>query len=221
MINSVFTSFLVRSSQVFALDYHLERLEQNVQTVFGKSIDKEAVRELIKAELPLNATLRVVVNGGLSYQVEIRPTTSSKNLRCLTMEYSKQSPKIKSADLAESLRHRKFAQDSGFDDLIWTKNNYITEGVFWNIYFWDGKNLFTPDENILPGICRRIFLENNLCKEAKIALDDLDKFSSVFYTNSSLLVGEITEIGSKSFQPHPELKDKLLNTLETYMDELD
>ena len=93
------------------------------------------------------------------------------------------------------------AESAGFDDvMILTTDNFVAETSCANLFWIDGKTIFTPPlrAGVLPGITRKIVLRIGRdlgwnCEEQLISKPDLLKRDGVFLTQS---VCEIVSVSS-------------------------
>ena len=220
MINFVFTSLLAENYRVFAYDYHIDRLARNVKTEYGKTINKDEIKKLVFEKLPANLTLRIKVFPDLTYEVDSRDTTSDKEISCLLVEDIRNKVEVKSSSLNYSINSKSYAISQGFDDALWVKNGLVTEGVFWNAYFYRGNEIFTPAKNVFLGVCRQILIDSGMVIDSDLKSSEISNFEGAFYTNSSLLIGEIVKINNHTFEVNPNLKNKLKAVLRSYLKEI-
>ncbi len=70
------------------------------------------------------------------------------------------------------------------DEVIITKNNFITDTTFSNIVFRKKDKLYTPNTYLLNGIMRQNLLRKGLINEIKITKDDIHNFDEIILINS-------------------------------------
>ena len=112
---------------------------------------------------------------------------------------------IKSVGLLASTLINQKAKDEGFDDAVFVRDGFVTEGTFANIFIVDeSETLITkaPSNHILCGITRNRFIElaqkNGLkVLEKDFRIIELLKAKEAFLTSSSLILRPITKVDGK------------------------
>ena len=107
--------------------------------------------------------------------------------------------------LASSLINQK-AKDSGFSDVIFIRDGFVTEASYANAFIVDeNDSLITRDADnfILNGITRRRIIDlaktqNIKVEEKKITLEDLLSAKEVLLTSSSMIIRPVTNIDGKA-----------------------
>ena len=77
------------------------------------------------------------------------------------------------------------------DEIIVSKNGFLTDSSFSNIVFYDGDHWITPDSFLLNGTARRRLLEAGLIRERCIRPCDIRNFSQLSFLNAMLDPGEL------------------------------
>jgi len=72
------------------------------------------------------------------------------------------------------------------DEILITKNGYITDTSYTNIIFFDGTQWVTPQTYLLPGTQRAFLLQNNKIEEKSIHKNDILKFKKARMINCFL-----------------------------------
>jgi D-alanine transaminase len=112
---------------------------------------------------------------------------------------------IKSVALFPSSMINQEAKNQGFDDAIFVRDGFVTEGTFANIFIVDKNDVLitrAPDNFILQGITRnrliKLAKEKGLkVEERNFTVDEMLLANEVFLTSSSLLVRPAKEINGK------------------------
>ena len=81
------------------------------------------------------------------------------------------------------------------DEVIMTKNGFITDCTIANLAFYDGKNWFTPSTPLLKGTKRQQLLDRQLITERDISIADTKNYQGV------CLINTFRELSSTGFQP--------------------
>ena len=101
----------------------------------------------------------------------------------------------------KSTNRKYFAELLSFyqaEDLILTKNNFITDTTFTNLIFFDGKQWFTPLHCLLQGTMRQSLLEKNQIEQRIIKVDDLNDFLTFKRINALIDFDEAEELPIKN-----------------------
>ena len=69
------------------------------------------------------------------------------------------------------------------DEVIMTKNGFITDCTIANLAFYDGKNWFTPSTPLLKGTKRSQLLHRALITERIIKVEDISQYEGVCLIN--------------------------------------
>lgn len=204
--------------------WHLERLFRSLNEINLKiSLSKEEINQIIldlfaKNNLTAGSVYLQITRGtaprmqGLPapYQPTISMTVSplknfgeEKLATAITHEDFRWGRcDIKSVGLLASSIARQKAVDSGFDDAILIRDDYVTEMTFANVFIVNNHNQIVtrkPDNYILNGITRRRIIE--LAKENNIAVierlilkEELFFAKEVFSTSTVLTVRPIVKV---------------------------
>jgi 4-amino-4-deoxychorismate lyase len=171
--------------QLFNLHHHNQRLNQT-RRIYFEDIQEWDLAKMIN--VPSNFQKGFfkcrVTYGQQVEQIEIEPYLPRfiQRLRLInddTIEYSfKHQNRVHLNTL--------FAKRGEADDVLITKNGFVTDTTYANIVFWDGQAWFTPDTFLLAGTQRARLLEEGVIFEQKIRAQDLPKYSHARLINSML-----------------------------------
>jgi 4-amino-4-deoxychorismate lyase len=70
------------------------------------------------------------------------------------------------------------------DEVIMTKNGFITDCTIANLAFYDGKNWFTPSTPLLKGTKRQNLLDRQIITEKEIKVEDLKNYQGLCLINT-------------------------------------
>ena len=87
------------------------------------------------------------------------------------------------------------AENQEVDEIIMTKNGFITDCTIANLAFYDGKNWFTPSTPLLKGTKRQQLLDRQLITEKEVRIKDLKNYQGV------CLINTFRELSRTGFQP--------------------
>ncbi len=114
----------------------------------------------------------------------IRPVRSLKAVEAPpTLDYT-----FKSAD--RSALEALFGKRGGKDDILITRNGYLTDTYYANIALWDGRAWYTPDKPLLAGTRRASLLASGQIIAAPLHIKDLQAFTQVALFNAMMGLGE-------------------------------
>jgi branched-subunit amino acid aminotransferase/4-amino-4-deoxychorismate lyase len=228
-----FSAMRVQDGGVRGLDLHLDRIEVATSELFGAPIGRERVRDCIRhaiagSAVPLSLRVNVfartldrerpAVAVAPDILVSVAPASSPSTspLRVKAFRFTRTLAHVKHVGTFPLFHYRRLAQQAGFDDALFVDDGgCIEEGSIWNIGFFDGEGVVWPDAPQLAGVSMRL-LQAGLAKNAvpsssqRIALADVGRYRSAFFTNSSTAVRLISHIGDVAFEVEPALAARLL-----------
>jgi len=175
---NIFNTFLLRENQIVDLKAHVQRLNNNVKTLFGgKSIDQTKIMEDVKKLIVINKLSDAIIRISVFSNEEQRGLLHAKkyelNYLILIYPYPKKEKKVFSegtslgvvkstrsgySQLDESkvgawyiprIIYRNQAVQDGYDEmLLLSKEGFVAEATIANI-FWIRKNvLYTPSKEV-------------------------------------------------------------------------
>ena len=204
-----FTAMQVRGGRVRGLGLHLDRLDAANRELFGKPLDGEQVRTLIRqalrgedgsgggSEPQPDGSVRVIVRGvaatgAVRTIVTVRPPARVPDhpQRLRSVSYQREIPHIKRpGDFAHAYHLNEVAR-AGYDDALLTSpSGRISEGGITNIAFYDGSGVLWPDGPSLAGITMQLVMprlaEQGLdSRTGRVTLAELGRFAGICVTNS-------------------------------------
>ncbi|WP_371529325.1 aminotransferase class IV family protein [Streptomyces sp. NBC_01283] len=193
-----FTAMQVRGGATRGLGLHLDRLDAATRELFGRELDGEHVRELVRHVLRddiADASVRVHVHapeGEPSVTVTVRaPGTVSESAQALrSVPYQRPFPHIKHLGGFGQARHGELARRAGFDDALLTApDGTISEGAVTNIGFYGGSEVIWPAAPCLHGITMQLLAPRLPAaglptRRAPVTLADLSSYAAAFVTNA-------------------------------------
>lgn len=228
-----FTSMRVDDGRVRGLTLHMNRLVRDCRTVFDSELDPEYVLSLVrKATASENGSfvVRVTIfdpalemgHPGSKADPKVLVTSRSAatlplpSLRVQAAQFTRDLPQVKHVGLMGSLRHRRIAQLNGYDDAVFVDaEGFISEGVTWNVGFFDGDQVVWPQGDVLRGVTMDLLTEiHGPSVTARVNLAEVHGMVAAFATNTSIGVRPISAIDGRIFaDEHPilgELQEKYL-----------
>ena len=196
-----FTAMQVRDLRTRGIELHLRRLDAATRELFGSSLERERVRELIRHALAdrRDASVRVYVfrrDGVPSVIVTVRPPggvpTTPQRLEPIV--YQRPLAHIKRVGGFAEMDHTSLAQRHGYDGSLLTgPEGEISEGGIANIGFFDGPTVVWPNAPHLHGITMQL-LEDTIAgrgmpsRRASVNVAEVPSFDGAFLSNARGIV---------------------------------
>lgn len=223
--------------QPHKLREHLLRLEQSAQHIELKlpasldEIEQIVCETLRRNDLP-EANIRVVITGGVTLDGITPPEQGSlivlvtpvkrypaeyynHGVKVITFETERYIPGAKTINYIPAiLALNKAKIANALEALYVNRHGHILEGTTTNFYIFQGDQMITPSDDILPGITRGIVLDvaRKLFDvvERPITFDDLAKTDEAFISASNKEIMPIhhvddQQIGSGTRGPRTKL----------------
>lgn len=221
-----FTSMRAEGQRVRGLSHHMDRLVRDCRAIFDAELDRERVREFMRhalADEQGRVLIRVTVfdpklelgHPGVTAEPHVLVTTRRAGawpespMRVQTVNFRRDLPAVKHIGLFGSVMARRNAQLGGYDDALFIdSDSYISEGVTWNVGFFDGERVVWPNADVLPGVTMRLLKQvHDQAVTAPVNHRDISAMKAVFATNAGVGVRAITAIDNVQFsETHPILK---------------
>ena len=208
--------------KVAALNYHLERLVSNAKAlgIYNPNISEHRINFIeqqlfeclgqprLPSSLPNRLPTKRVRIIVLKDQLEIvtddytRPWAADQAIKVMTFVGQRENPQIKSTNMQVCFAAREYAQQNGAQEaFLVSTDGQLLEGTSSNIFWFDAEGrLYTIQcnsirANVLPGITRRVILENQNCIECEITLEEfLVTAKEAFITQSTTGITPVSHI---------------------------
>jgi branched-subunit amino acid aminotransferase/4-amino-4-deoxychorismate lyase len=204
-----FTAMQVRGGKTRGIALHLDRLEAANRELFGASLERERVLELVRHALGevANASVRVYCfEAGAEPAIVVTvkdPGEVTTPQRLLPVSYQRPDAHLKHFATGQAY-YSRLARGKGFDDALLTgPDGAISEAGTANIGFLDADGVVWPDAPHLRGITmqllERVLPERGIpSRRAPISLRDMPSFDGAFCT-SARGVAEVSAIDDVEF----------------------
>ena len=221
--DGVFETLKLSSGSVFALDRHLDRLEQSC---FGLGItcpNRELIRKAVSEVCAKNNSidygrLRITVTSGAgplgSDRLQSQPTLvisvapqsqwpSTAQLLIMPWARNETSPlvTVKTTSYAENVHALAIAKSFDFSEAIFLNTQgKVTEGTGSNIFFVKDRVIFTPDKTsgLLQGVTRNLVIEWAATKfeirESSVSEENLFNADEMFITSTTRDVQPVSRL---------------------------
>ena len=220
----IFDFFRTVSGVPLFMDDHLDRFYASAEAMHlpmrkNKEELSAIIYELINKSALAEAGIRIMLTGGYSEDsyhpaepnllITCNPVKTSapsdfeKGFSIITHEYQRELPHVKSINYLMAVWLQPLLKEKKADDLLYFKNNIITEFPRSNVFMvTPGNTLVTPVNNILKGITRKNILciaaEMMPVEERDITVDELLNASEVFLTATTKKIIPIVKINAQT-----------------------
>lgn len=174
--------------------YHNQRFNETRKAIFDNDETKD-LTDLI--EIPSeyktgDFRCRMIYEGEIESINFIKYNQKEiKKLRLIDIE--NWNYQYKYAD--RSFLNKLLEENPDVDEVIMTKNGFITDCTIANLAFYDGKNWFTPSTPLLKGTKRQQLLDKQMITEREIRVPDISQYEGV------CLINCFRELSRTGFQP--------------------
>ena len=172
----------LKDGQFQNIDYHNQRFNETRKAIFDNDETKD-LSDLI--EIP-NEYKTGDFRCRVIYEDEIESVNfikynqkEIKKLRLIDIE--NWNYQYKYAD--RSFLNKLLEENPDVDEVIMTKNGFITDCTIANLAFYDGKNWFTPSTPLLKGTKRLQLLDKQMITEREIRVPDISQYEGVCLIN--------------------------------------
>ena len=135
------------------------------------------------------------------------------------------SPQIKHVGTFPLFQHRRLAHQAGYDDALFVdRNDCVSEGSIWNVGFFDGDGIVWPNAPQLEGVSKQVLqaglaLRGVSSRVQSVPLEEIGRYRSAFFTNSSQPVRSIARVDKVEFAVDPEFTAMLTACYNSSPDE--
>jgi len=174
-------SIKAENGQFFLLDYHQDRLERTFHAVYKSSCPWQLVAILPQAPSQGLFKVRFLYNA-TDFSIEVQPYVPKIIKTLKLIEIGDYTYPHKWTD--RSTINAAFAQRGNCDDVLMTKNGFLTDASYANIVLFDGANWVTPEKPLFEGVQRSYLLDLTKIKTTTIATTELSNYQSFQLINA-------------------------------------
>ena len=174
-------SIKAENGQFFLLDYHQDRLERTFHAVYKSSCPWQLVAILPQAPSQGLFKVRFLYNA-TDFSIEVQPYVPKIIKTLKLIEIGDYTYPHKWTD--RSAINAAFAQRGNCDDVLMTKNGFLTDASYANIVLFDGTNWVTPEKPLFEGVQRSYLLDHKKIKTATIAATALSYYQGFQLINA-------------------------------------
>ena len=174
-------SIKAENGKFFLLDYHQDRLERTFHAVYKSSCPWQLVAILPQAPSQGLFKVRFLYNA-TDFSIEVQPYVPKIIKTLKLIEIGDYTYPHKWTD--RSTINAAFAQRGNCDDILMTKNGFLTDASYANIVLFDGANWVTPEKPLFEGVQRSYLLDLTKIKTTTIATTELSNYQSFQLINA-------------------------------------
>ena len=167
------------------LDYHQKRFEDTRITHFPNApfISLEEAIEIPSDKLDGKYKVRVEYAQEI-ISIEILPYQQKEVNKIAIYEVEREL--TYSYKYADRWFFDLYLKETGCDDLVLVRANYITDTTYTNLIFFNGEEWHTPTTSLLQGTMQRSLMDQGMIKEKNIKLSDLEKYQAFKRINAMM-----------------------------------
>jgi len=174
-------SIKAENGKFFLLDYHQDRLERTFHAVYKSTCPWQLVAILPQAPSQGLFKVRFLYNA-TDFSIEVQPYVPKIIKTLKLIEIGDYTYPHKWTD--RSTINAAFAQRGNCDDVLMTKNGFLTDASYANIVLFDGANWVTPEKPLFEGVQRSYLLDHKKIKTANIATTALSNYQGFQMINA-------------------------------------
>lgn len=219
---AAFDFMRIYDGKPFQFKDHMLRFKNTAKVMglknpFSDTQIKEALNQLILKNKKKEYQVRFVLTGGetknglepsipvfyiLFEKLSNLPDSVYKNgAKLITQEYQRLIAEAKHSDYSQAVLLQKKKLKENAIEILYTWNNTVLEASTSNIFIVKDKTLYTPKENILRGITRKLVLQIAIklgykAIEKEISIKELLQADEVFLSATNKKVLPIVQIDS-------------------------
>lgn len=182
-------SIRLENGKFFRLHYHQQRMDMTIRNLNQKENTICLTDVLHSQAYPSDGLFkcRVVYGSEAVLKVEFIPYVNERpeELHIVRVSQLNYSYKFEDRSELETLKPAKPQTD-----IVISRNGRITDAIYSNLVFFDGKRWITPAQPLLKGTMRQALLDAGEIHEAEILEKDIVKFSHVKRINAMLQFDE-------------------------------
>lgn len=204
------------------IDDYLDRFyrsakEMNLAPPYERTELKSLVRQLIEKNNIANSGIKLILTGGFSedgFTISAKPNFMmaqnplnignegfEKGLKLITNNFQRQVPSVKTIDYLQAIKTWPQVISHHADDILYHKDGAVRECPRANIFMVKGREVFTPQTDILRGITRSKVLSLEIADlniiEKDFSLEELQAADEVFVTVTTKNICPVLQIDNK------------------------
>jgi branched-chain amino acid aminotransferase len=218
----IFDFFRAIDGKTIYLDKHLDRFERSMAYMHMESpFSRAELRENILKIAELNHApllgLKLIATGGYSLD-GYTPTTPNilitgkpftippfeKGLKLMLFDHVRDMSEVKTLNYSFPISQLMTLNANGFDDVLYHRNNSVSESSRSNVFIVKNGVLITPKSDILRGVTRQFLMDlamNEMpVEERDVTVSEVLDADEVFLSGSSKRVAPVIQVNDKHFE---------------------
>lgn len=222
---AVFDFLRTYNGKPFHLSEHIERLLNSAKLIDLKIIyTKEEIEKLVLETLAKNnkdteKAIKIIASGGISSKMtqvnsptfmiwidDLSPVPKEyyeNGVGIITVKYKRYMPEAKTNNYIEGVKQTQIAENMGALEPVYFDDYGLYESSNSNIFIIKNNNIYTPKDNALSGITRKVLLEilkpEFIVEEKDLKIKDLLGADEAFLTGSAKEILPIVKIDGEIF----------------------
>lgn len=178
-----FETIKLLHGQLSNLSYHQERMDRTRNFHYNKC-GKLTLSEILPLVSEYTEGLfKVRVDYGLNIsKVSIEPYKIKAHQRLQILEIGNFDYSFKFSDRSFFSSHLDL--NPIFDDILFTRNGFLTDTTYCNVILFDSNQWVTPNTFLLPGTKREQLLADRKIIERNITVQDLSTYKQICFINA-------------------------------------
>lgn len=187
------------------IDEHINRLLKSAEKIalkpkYNQKQITNQIQKIIKLEPNELRKIKIILIPDFLIIISEKLPRIKKEITCKTEITKRENPEIKSLSyLSSYLAHQNSVKNGKDEAILIDRDNWIYEGAYSNLFWFEKDVLCTRKDNVLPGIMagqiEKISPYKFLYK--KIKLKELIKKEEIFISNSIRGISAVTEIDNQ------------------------
>ncbi len=173
------------------LQFHQERINRCFQFYFGDKSAPNLESFLFNQTIPKSGLYKCrILYDAVGFAVPEFQIYTLKKIDSLKLIETSMQPMVCKSSQREAF-NQLHALREACDDILLTRDGYLTDTTYSNIALWDGQDWITPRTPIIFGTNRAYLLEKKLIREGDIHLDQLHQFTKIRLFNAMIEFSEV------------------------------
>lgn len=180
-------------NRLYNIDYHNARMNNARKALFNDAStwDLQSLIQVPILDADKIYKCRFLYNRD-NFEVEFVPYTR-RNVRTLKLVHSNDIEyQYKYVD--RTVLDKIKQENNDYDDVVYVKDNHITDCSFANLVFYDGSRWITPSTPLLKGTKRQRYIDQGIVREGEVLVSNLGNFTKVRYINAMIDIEESNDV---------------------------
>jgi branched-subunit amino acid aminotransferase/4-amino-4-deoxychorismate lyase len=236
----VYETLKVRKKILYFPGLHVQRILYSASLIgleheFKPGLIEAWIRELLKANASADANVKMLLIGGPSakqarlYIMSLNPLFPDRRLyrdgaKAIVWPGERVYPQAKTLNmLISTLAFRQARAAGAYDAILRNSRGFLTEGTRTNLFYTDGREVFTPPaDTVLEGVTK-LTLAQTLAEEGiglsecPLPETELKRWSGYFLTSTSTKVLPLARVGDTDFEI-PDITKRIIKIYDAWLD---